>query len=144
MQACPSSCKCFTRHAIILYCFVLTCINTVYLKSSLGSSDTLVFSFRGSLPPVKAFSRGFFAGARVCLGRRGRRRGSARVPPLARGRTRSRVASASESTTGITAIYGAFQPSQRFDPTPRHRNDILSWFFRGRALRPPVPRAPSS
>ena len=33
----------------------------------------------GSPPPPEAFSRGFFAGARVRLGRSGRRRGSARA-----------------------------------------------------------------
>ena len=45
-----------------------------------------VFSLRTS-PAVKAYSRGFFAGARPRLGRSGRRRRSARAPPhaLARG-----------------------------------------------------------
>ena len=60
--------------------------------------------------------------------------------PLARCRTRSREASTSETTTGISAIYWPLRPAQRFDATPRHRNDILSCFFRERALRPPAPR----
>ena len=46
--------------------------------------------------------------------------------PLSRCRTRSREASTSESTTGISVIYGAFLPSQRFDAMPRHRNELLS------------------
>ena len=36
----------------------------------------------------------------------------------------ARMVSTSESTTDISAIYGPFQPCQRFDATPRHRNDI--------------------
>ena len=46
--------------------------------------------------------------------------------PLARCRTFSREVSTSKSTTGISVIFGAFQPSQRFDATPRHRTDLLS------------------
>ena len=45
---------------------------------------------------------------------------------LARRRSRSREGLPSKSTTGISAIYGPFLPSQRFDATPRHRNYILS------------------
>ena len=39
----------------------------------------LLFHFCEPLPPVKAFSRDFFAGARVRLGRSGRRCRSARA-----------------------------------------------------------------
>ena len=51
--------------------------------------------------------------------------------PLARRRTRPREASTSQSTTGISATYRAFQPSQRFDAIPRHRNDLYRDFFGG-------------
>ena len=83
--------------------------------------DLTLFFVCGPLPPPepsravsspgRAFASAAAAGA---------------ADPLARCRTRSREASTSKSATSIFAIYGAFQPSQRFDATPRHRTGILS------------------
>lgn len=66
-------------------CYVYIYLRVWYLKSYLVSHQ--MFCSCGSLPPSKAFSRGFSAGVRPGLGCSGRRCGSARAAPhaLARG-----------------------------------------------------------
>ena len=69
----------------------------------------MLFLLCGPLPPPEAFSRDFFAGARVRLSRTV---AASAVYPLARGLDVGIY-------TGISAIHGAFQPSLT---TPRLRN----------------------
>ena len=85
--------------------------------------------FCGSLPPLIALPRGFFAGACLRLVCDGRRRGSAGWAPW-----RLREAWTSASTTDLRKSLSC----QRFGALVHDRTYVFAWFFPARVLWPPT------